>query len=65
MQVTDRELVGAVSRELEGRSRAWACPALLAVLQLAWAASLAGLRTGSVGLPHAAQYLEEDEVQCN
>jgi len=61
--VADRDFIAAVSRELEGRGgRKWENPALLAVLQFAWSMSLAGLRTGTVGVPHAASHLEEDEM---
>ena len=34
----------------------------MALLQLAWSMSLSGLRTGSVGVPHAASHLEDDEM---
>lgn len=61
--VADKDFIAAVSRELEGRGgRKWENPALLSVLQFAWSMALAGLRTGSVGVPHAASHLEEDEV---
>jgi len=61
--VADRDFISAVSRELEGRGgRKWENPALLSVLQFAWSMALAGLRTGTVGVPHAASHLEEDEM---
>jgi len=61
--VADRDFISAVSRELEGRGgRKWENPAVLSVLQFAWSMALAGLRTGTVGVPHAASHLEEDEM---
>ena len=37
-------------------------PSMLSVLQFAWSMALAGLRTWTVGVPHAASHLEEDEM---
>ena len=63
--VKDKDFIGDVSRELEtGRhgGRRWENTGLLSLLQLSWSMSLAGLRTGSLGVPHAASHLEEDEM---
>ena len=58
--VTEPAFLTAVGRELEGRGRKWESPGLLAVLQLAWATSLAALRQAS-SLTSAGS-LEEDEM---
>ena len=61
--VKDKDFISVVGRELEDRAgRKWETPGVLSVLQLAWSMALAGLRTGSVGAPHAATHLEEDEM---
>ena len=61
--VKDKDFISCVGKELEERTgRKWETPGLLSVLQLAWSMALAGLRTGNVGVPHAATHLEEDEM---
>ena len=61
--VRDKDFIADISRDLEVRAgRKWETPGLLSLLQLAWSMSLAGLRTGAVGVPHAVSQLEEDEM---
>ena len=61
--VRDKDFIADISRELEARTgRRWETPGLLSLLQLAWSMSLAGLRTGTMAVPHAVSQLEEDEV---
>ena len=61
--VRDKDFIPCVGKELEDRTgRKWETPGLLSILQLAWSMALAGLRTGNVGVPHAASQLEEDEM---
>ena len=60
--LSEPQLITTMSRELGGGTRKWEQGALLAILQLAWAMTLGGLRVSGMGVGSAAQHIEEDEL---
>uniref|UniRef100_A0A2P2I4J7 Nuclear pore complex protein Nup205-like n=1 Tax=Hirondellea gigas TaxID=1518452 RepID=A0A2P2I4J7_9CRUS len=61
---SDKTFVAEIHRELQSGGREWECPGLKAVVQFAWAVSLANLRqvANSIQLTDYDAYIDDDEL---